>query len=160
MKKSYSKSLIFNIAADAVLVALWIILVIYDRLKDPGLFPILPVMCGSVAVWAILYFASSTRNYRQWNNIWKDPLWLSISSITLAVIVLAMIFLSYNSFNNELILLILLVGVLIRDIINYKRALKYDMDELNTIEELVRLHPESERDLTKRALRKARGVQP
>lgn len=77
------------------------------------------------------------RNYPQWNRLWKMP----PAAIAAFVLLLAVMVIGAFVTENGVAWMVIIL-VCIRLVPDYYYALKYDMDELHSVEELLQKHPE------------------
>ncbi len=77
------------------------------------------------------------RKYPQWNRLWKMP----PAAIAAFVLLLAVMVIGAFVTENGVACMVIIL-VCIRLVPDYYYALKYDMDELHSVEELLQKHPE------------------
>ena len=103
-------------------------------------------VCATGAV-VILFLAWGFRDYGKykfWRNIWKDPIWMKASSIVIAVAVLLIYFKNLETEKMSVAMMILVsIAQTISDIKYYNRAVKYDMNNIEDVNELARKFPEA-----------------
>ena len=103
-------------------------------------------VCATGAV-AILFLAWGFRDYgkyKNWRRIWKDPIWLNVSYIALAVAILLIYFKNLETEKMSVAMMILVsIAQTISDIKYYNRAVKYDMNNIEDVNELARKFPEA-----------------
>ncbi len=98
-------------------------------------------VCATGAV-AILFLACG--KYKNWRRIWKDPIWLKASSIVIAVAILLIYFKNLETEKMSVAMMILVsIAQTISDIKYYNRAVKYDMNNIEDVNELARKFPEA-----------------
>lgn len=89
------------------------------------------------------------RKYPQWDRLWKMPPAAIVAFVLLLAVMVIGVFVTENGVAWMVIIL-----VCIRLVPDYYYALKYDMDELHSVEELLLRHPETRTKMSKTVLRK------
>ena len=84
------------------------------------------------------------RKYPQWDRLWKMPPAAIVAFVLLLAVMVIGVFVTENGVAWMVIIL-----VCIRLVPDYYYALKYDMDELHSIEELLQKHPEAKARIRK-----------
>lgn len=142
-----------KVKADlAVIISLLLLLTLLVGRID-NLSPILLAALCLALLATVLVWNRHTRHLSHWNDIWARP---KTEIIAMCVMFAACIFITF-SFDVDIHFLdyslIVIMGVafvptLVRTCLNAK---KYDMDHLNSLQELVEKYPETEEMLTKKA---------
>lgn len=150
-----------KVKADlAVIISLLLLLtLLVGRMEIDKLSPIL-----LLALWGALFATASvwnrhTRHLSHWEGIWARP---KTEIIAMCVMFVACIFITFSldvdihflDYSLILIMGLNFVPMLVR---TYLNAEKYDMDHLNSLQELVEKYPETEDMLTKKARAKLRN---
>ena len=117
------------------------------------LSPILLLSLWVALLTTALVWNRHTRHLSHWNDIWARP---KTEIIAICVMLVASIFISFAPHVNIHFLdysLIFIMGVAFVPMLvrTYLDAQKYDMDHLNSLQELVEKYPETEKKLTKKA---------
>ena len=141
----YTERLKRLIAADILLIAVLVSLFILaekDLLHNFGLILLILLLVGGACVAASLY--AERGEYRKWRRIWKDPTWQLAEYIILAIALIASLWMlpDFKYFNGSIWVLIM-ANALIRDIRYYRNAVRFDMDDLSDVNELVNKYPEA-----------------
>ena len=84
------------------------------------------------------------RKFPQWNRLWKMPPAAIAAFVLLLAVMVIGVFVTENGVSWMVVIL-----VCIRLVPDYYYALKYDMDELHSIEELLQKHPEAKGKIRK-----------
>ena len=84
------------------------------------------------------------RKYPQWDRLWKMPPAAIVAFVLLLAVMVIGVFVTENGVSWMVVIL-----VCIRLVPDYYYALKYDMDELHSIEELLQKHPEAKARIRK-----------
>jgi hypothetical protein len=84
------------------------------------------------------------RKYPQWDRLWKMPPAAIAAFVLLLAVMVIGVFVTENGVSWMVVIL-----VCIRLVPDYYYALKYDMDELHSIEELLQKHPEAKARIRK-----------
>ena len=84
------------------------------------------------------------RKYPQWDRLWKMPPAAIVAFVLLLAVMVIGVFVTENGVSWMVVIL-----VCIRLVPDYYYALKYDMDELHSIEELLQKHPEAKGKIRK-----------
>ena len=84
------------------------------------------------------------RKYPQWDRLWKMPPAAIVAFVLLLAVMVIGVFVAENGVAWMVIIL-----VCIRLVPDYYYALKYDMDELHSVEELLQKHPEAKGKIRK-----------
>ena len=84
------------------------------------------------------------RKYPQWDRLWKMPPAAIAAFVLLLAVMVIGAFVTENGVSWMVVIL-----VCIRLVPDYYYALKYDMDELHSIEELLQKHPEAKARIRK-----------
>ena len=84
------------------------------------------------------------RKYPQWDRLWKMPPAAIAAFVLLLAVMVIGVFVTENGVSWMVVIL-----VCIRLVPDYYYALKYDMDELHSVEELLQKHPEAKGKIRK-----------
>ena len=152
---TYTKRLKLGIITDILFIAALFVFCVLEEngmLKSSGAMLAIILIPGVACVAASFYRESE--EYRGWRNVWKDPTLQKTAYIVLAVAIIVLIIKSYGSelYINMLIFLLIMMNSLVRDIRYYRNAVKYDMDNLEDVNELVSKYPEARQYINKKQL--------
>ena len=87
------------------------------------------------------------RKYPQWNRLWRMP---PAAIVAVALLLIVMISGAFVTENGVAWMVIILVSI--RLVPDYYYALKYGLDELHSVEELLQKHPEANSKIRKNVL--------
>ena len=87
------------------------------------------------------------RKYPQWDRLWKMPPAAIVAFVLLLAVMVIGVFVTENGVAWMVIIL-----VSIRLVPDYYYALKYGLDELHSVEELLQKHPEAKSKISKTVL--------
>ena len=153
---TYTNRLKLGIITDILFIAAlfaFCVLEATGTLKSIGAMLAIILMPG-VACVAASFYKEESGEYRKWRNVWKDPTLQKAIYIGLAVVIIILIIKSYGPelCINMLIFLLIMMNSLVRDIRYYRNAVKYDMDNLEDVNELVSKYPEARQYINKKQL--------
>ena len=141
---SYTNRLKLCVIADVLLlptVLITIVLYLSERIEYDVLW-----VCATGAV-VIMFLPRGFRDYGKygkWRNIWNDPIWQKILHIAVSIAIGLLFFKNLETEKMCFALLILATIVeTIQDIRYYNRAVEYDMDNIEDVNELARRFPEA-----------------
>ena len=87
------------------------------------------------------------RKYPQWNRLWRMPPAAIVAVVLLLIVMISGAFVTENGVAWMVIIL-----VSIRLVPDYYYALKYGLDELHSVDELLQKHPEAKSKISKTVL--------
>ena len=100
------------------------------------------VVFGAICVAASFY--KEEGEYKKWRNIWKDPVWQTAGYIVLGIGIIAIIWIFPElEISSLMILILVMVNCLIRDIRYCIYAVRFNMDDLEDVNELADKYPEA-----------------
>ncbi len=123
-----------------------------DLINNFGVLLTIIVVFGAICIAASFY--KEEGKYKKWRNIWKDPVWQTAGYIILAVGLIASIWIFPElGIAEVMIFILIMVNCLIRDIRYCIYAVRFDMDNLEDVNELANKYPEA-RPMIKRKRKK------
>ena len=107
----------------------------------------LPLCIVIAALFIIVGLYCDYGKHKQWRNLWEQPMWQNVAYWGMIIAVLL-----YGLFSNDdgkdsifmPIMAIIFINYFINDIRKYINARKYDMDNIEDVNELIRRYPELE----------------
>lgn len=99
---------------------------------------------GAFVILLLVWYFRDYGKYKKWRNIWKDPIWYKVSYIIMAVAILLFFFKNLETEKMSIAMMILvLITQIVLDTRYFINAMKYDMDDLEDVNELARRFPEA-----------------
>ena len=148
----YTERLKLAAAADILYMAvLAIAFVLAERnlMTSYGLFLAVILIGGGICVAASLYTERGT--CRKWRRVWKYPAWQTAGYIiAAAALILCLFVFPETEHYGGLLVLLIMVYALIKDIRYYRYAVRYGMDDLDSVNELASKYPEAERMINRK----------
>ena len=147
----YSSRLKMIIAADCIVIVTFIAIIIPINEGLPNTdIPVIPALVSFLLIWAFIIIAFSIK-FPMWDGIWKTPKWQTAAYIILGVGLIAGIILEEGtSYCSSLVIVLINVNNLVNHSRSYRMAIKYDLDHLGSVQELISLHPETEELINER----------
>jgi len=88
------------------------------------------------------------RKYPQWNRLWRMPPAAIVAVVLLLIVMISGAFVTENGVAWMVIILVSILSL----VPDYYYALKYGLDELHSVEELLQKHPEAKSKIRKNVL--------
>ena len=107
----------------------------------PRTLPVIPILLGLYVVSHIVSGFASKCSI-DWGLVWKTSVWLRILYWILLIYLIMSLFIDSLYTYNAIVMLILL-GMLLGDEVNdYKKAIRYKLDNYKSVEDLIEARPE------------------
>lgn len=141
----YSERLKLSIITDILLMAVFAIT--YVLLWEEKHINIEALMVIALVVGALCIAAAFYQEYgelKKWSGLWKDPAWQSALFIIAGVMLIASIWMLPNpEYVSPGIALLIMLNNIERAVRYYNRAVRYGMDDLKDVKELMEKYPET-----------------
>lgn len=139
---SYTKTIKLCILSEIlVIVGLPVIFALEDREILPSGISF-PIAIGIAIAFVATGIYKDYGKYKQWKDIWKDPMWQTAGYIIFGIAFLVIYIRTHEFKHLEMWLFFIVANYLVTDIRYYRNAIKYNLDNYNDINDAIKDHPE------------------
>lgn len=108
------------------------------------------------AVCIAAAFYKEKGELKRWRNVWAVPKWQTIAYVALAIALIVSIWvLPDYRYANVFMIMLIMINSLVNDVRYYKYAVRFQMDDLESVKELASKYPEARPLINKKRVIKA-----
>lgn len=139
---TYTKTIKLCILTESLVI---VGLPVIFALGDKGILPSdisFPIAIGIAIAFVATGIYKDYGKYKQWKDIWKDPMWQTAGYIIFGLAYLVIYIRTHEFKHLEMWLFFIIANYLITDIRYYRNAIKYNLDNYDDINDAIKDHPE------------------